>query len=67
MRAFRDRLCEYLKSVIGRDQSFVKQLGENRTGVLAPLLSNPVTAALMIPIGGAGSLSVIEWIVSNAR
>jgi hypothetical protein len=26
-----------------------------------------VTAALMIPIGGAGSLSVIEWIVSNAR
>jgi hypothetical protein len=64
---FRFRLCGYLQSLIQRDQTFVKQLGEMRTGVLAPLLTNPVTAALMIPLGGAGGLSVIEWIVSNAR
>ena len=64
---FRFRLCGYLQSLIQRDQIFVKQLGEMRTGVLAPLLTNPVTAALMIPLGGAGGLSVIEWIVSNAR
>jgi hypothetical protein len=66
-RAFRYRLCGYLESLIRRDQTFVEQLGGMRTGVLAPLLTNPVTAALMIPIGGAGGLSVIEWVVSNAR
>jgi hypothetical protein len=66
-QTFRQGLCDYLASVIRRDQTFVQQLGEIRGGVLAPLLTNPVTAALMIPIGGASGLSVVEWIVSNTR
>ena len=64
---FRRGLCGYLNSVIRRDRTFVQQLGEIRGGVLAPLLTNPITAALMIPIGGASALTAIEWIVSNAR
>jgi hypothetical protein len=66
-KTFRQGLCEYLESVIRRDRMFIQQLGEIREGVLAPVLMNPIAGALMIPIGGAGGLSVIEWIVSNAR
>lgn len=43
-------LSRYLDSVVRRDRTFVQRLGEIRGGVLAPLLTNPVTAALMIPI-----------------
>jgi hypothetical protein len=63
----RDDLCDYVESLIRRDETFVKQVGGMRSGVLAPLLTNPVTAALMIPIGGASGLTVVEWMVSNAR
>jgi hypothetical protein len=66
-KAFRHGLGEYLESLIQRDKTFVKQIGEIRGGVLGPLLTNLITAALMIPIGGASGLSVVEWIVSNAR
>jgi hypothetical protein len=66
-KAFRHGLREYLESLIQRDKTFVQQIGEIRGGVLGPLLTNPITAALMIPIGGASGLSVVEWIVSNAR
>jgi hypothetical protein len=66
-KAFRHGLREYLESLIQRDKTFVQQIGESRGGVLGPLLTNPITAALMIPIGGASGLSVVEWIVSNAR
>ena len=67
MQTFRQGLRDYLASVIQRDQTFVQQLGEIRGGVLAPLITNPITAALMIPIGDASGLSVVEWIVSNTR
>jgi hypothetical protein len=43
-------LSRYLDSIVRRDRTFVQRLGEIRGGVLAPLLTNPVTAALMIPI-----------------
>jgi hypothetical protein len=66
-KSFRQGLCEYLESVIRRDKMFIQQLGEIREGVLAPVLMNPIAGALLIPIGGAGGLSVFEWIVSNAR
>jgi hypothetical protein len=65
--AFREALCGYLESLIQRDRTFVQQVGEIRTGVLAPLLTNPVLGALMIPVGGASGLTIIEWLVSNAR
>jgi hypothetical protein len=64
---FRKGLCDYLEAMIQRDGKFVKQVGEIRTGVLAPLFANPVLGALMIPVGGASGLTLLEWLVSNAR
>jgi hypothetical protein len=46
---------------------FRRDLTSPVTAVRAPLLTNPVTAALMIPVGVASGLTTIERIVSTAR
>jgi hypothetical protein len=64
---FRERICAYLTAVIARNEEFANQLGTIQGGLLAPLIANPIFTALMIPVGGAGGLSLIEWLVTMAR
>ena len=64
---FRERLCDYLEQTIKRNTEIMDQLGEIRSGMLAPIAINPIVSALMIPVGGAGGLSLIQWLITQAR
>ncbi len=64
---FRERLCGYLEQTIKRNTEIIDQLGEIRSGMLAPIAINPIVSALMIPVGGAGGLSLIQWLITQAR
>ena len=64
---FRERLCDYLEQTVKRNTEIIDQLGEIRSGMLAPIAINPIVSALMIPVGGAGGLSLIQWLITQAR
>lgn len=64
---FRERLCDYLEQTIKRNIEVIDQLGEIRSGMLAPIAINPIVSALMIPVGGAGGLTLIQWLITQAR
>jgi hypothetical protein len=64
---FRERLCDYLEQTIKRNSEIIDQLGDIRSGMLAPIAINPIVSALMIPVGGAGGLSLIQWLITQAR
>jgi hypothetical protein len=64
---FRERLCNYLEQTIKRNAEIIDQLGEIRSGMLAPIAINPIVSALMIPVGGAGGLTLIQWLITQAR
>jgi hypothetical protein len=64
---FRERLCDYLEQTIKRNAEIIDQLGEIRSGMLAPIAINPIVSALMIPVGGAGGLTLIQWLITQAR
>jgi hypothetical protein len=64
---FRERLCDYLEQTIKRNSEIIDQLGDMRSGMLAPIAINPIVSALMIPVGGAGGLSLIQWLITHAR
>ena len=63
----RERLCDYLEQTIKRNAEIIDQLGEIRSGMLAPIAINPIVSALMIPVGGAGGLTLIQWLITQAR
>lgn len=64
---FRERWCGYLEQTIKPNTEIMDQLGEIRSGMLAPIAINPIVSALMIPVGGAGGLSLIQWLITQAR
>ena len=64
---FRERLCDYLEQTIKRNAEIIDQLGDIRSGMLAPIALNPIVSALMIPVGGAGGLTLIQWLITQAR
>jgi uncharacterized membrane protein len=63
----RQRVCDYLESCSRRNAGIIEQLGNLTGGVLAPLPVNPIISALLIPVGGAGGISLIAWIISQVR
>ena len=65
--SFRERLCDYLEQTIRRNTEIIEQLGEIRSGMLAPIAINPIVSALMIPVGGAGGLTLIQLLITQAR
>jgi hypothetical protein len=64
---YRERLSDYLEQTIKRNSEIIDQLGDIRSGMLAPIALNPIVSALMIPVGGAGGLSLIQWLITQAR
>ena len=66
-RSVRRRLCEYLESCERRNAEIVQQLGKIDSGLLAPLAINPILGALIIPIGGAGGISLLAFLISCLR
>jgi hypothetical protein len=61
------RCVEYLDALRERNRAFVKSLSGIREGLFAPLVANPMIVALLIPLGGAGSLNFIQWLISFLR
>jgi hypothetical protein len=65
--AIRRRLCDYLESCGRRNAEIVQQLGKVDSGLLAPLAINPILGALLIPIGGAGGITLLALLISYLR
>jgi hypothetical protein len=63
----RNQCAEYLKALEGRNREYVESLSGIRDGLFAPLIANPLVAALIIPLGGASGLNLIQWLVSFVR
>ena len=63
----RNQCIEYLNRLEQRNRALVESVSEVRDGVFAPLISNPIVAALIIPLGGAGGINLIQWLVSFVR
>jgi hypothetical protein len=63
----RERLYEYFESCVERNRQILEEIGNYREGVLPPLIASPIFNALLIPVGGAGGVSVAAWIVSQLR
>ena len=64
---YRQGLCDYLEQTIKRNNEIIDQISEIRSGMLAPIALNPIISALMIPVGGAGGLSLIQLLITQAR
>jgi hypothetical protein len=63
----RNQCIKYLDALGQRNRAFVESLSGIRDGLFAPLIANPMVAALIIPLGGAGGLNLIQWLVSFVR
>jgi hypothetical protein len=60
-------LYQYFDACVQRNQQILEDIGNYREGVLAPLIASPIFNALLIPVGGAGGISLATWIVSLLR
>jgi hypothetical protein len=65
--AIRNQCIAYLNALRNRNRAFVESLAGVRDGLFAPLIANPIIAALVIPLGGASGLNLIQWLVSFVR
>jgi hypothetical protein len=63
----RNRLYVYLETWTDRNQQILEEVDDCQQGVLAPLLGSPILSALLIPVGGAGGISLVAWLVSFLR
>jgi hypothetical protein len=63
----RKRCIDYLNALGQRNRAIVEAISGIRDGIFAPLIANPFVAALIIPLGGAGGLNLIQWLVSVLR
>jgi hypothetical protein len=66
-RNFREECAKYLEKLASRNRNSIESLGALRDGLFAPLTANPIVAALIVPLGGAGGLNLVQWLVTFIR
>jgi hypothetical protein len=63
----RQPLREYLTSVIARDEAILSDVAELRSDALSPFAISSILGALLVPIGGAGGLTLLQYIVTQVK
>jgi hypothetical protein len=63
----RESIVRYLEALIERNRSVMKFIFELESGALTSLILSPLVAALLIPIGGAGGLTVLDYVAKLFR
>jgi len=66
-KTFRNRICTYLQSCRERNKEIISQLEAANQGVFTPLFSSPALTALLLPIGGAGGISLLSWLLTLSK
>jgi hypothetical protein len=57
----------YLEALIERNRHVVDFISNLESGALTSLILSPLIAALLIPIGGAGGLTVLDYVAKLFR
>jgi hypothetical protein len=63
----REAVQKYLESLIERNREVIAFITSLKSGALSSLFVNPLIAALLIPLGGAGGLSVLDYLAKLFR
>jgi hypothetical protein len=63
----RQAVRDYLGAVIARNETILAGIADLRSGAFSPLALSSILGALLIPVGGAGGLSLLEYIVNQVR
>ena len=60
--ALRESINRYLEALIERNRDVIEFISKLESGALTSLILSPLVAALLIPIGGAGGLTVLDYV-----
>jgi hypothetical protein len=63
----RENIIRYLEALIERNRNVINFISELESGALTSLILSPLVAALLIPIGGAGGLTVLDYLAKLFR
>jgi hypothetical protein len=63
----RQSIRDYLAAVIARNETILSAVAELRSGALSPFAVTSILGALLVPVGGAGGLTLLEYIVNQVR
>jgi hypothetical protein len=63
----RESIMRYLEALIERNRHVVDFISNLESGALTSLILSPLIAALLIPIGGAGGLTVLDYVAKLFR
>jgi len=63
----RTAIRDYLSMVIARDETILSAIHELRSDALSPFAVSSILGALLVPLGGAGGLTLLQYIVSQVR
>ena len=63
----RQNIIRYLEALIERNSHVVDFISNLQSGALTSLILSPLAAALLIPIGGAGGLTILDYLARLFR
>jgi hypothetical protein len=59
--ALRESIIRYLEALIERNCHVIDFISKLESGALTSLILSPLVAALLIPIGGVGGLTILDY------
>jgi hypothetical protein len=65
--ASRQNIIRYLEALIERNSHVIDFISKLQSGALTSLILSPLAAALLIPIGGAGGLTILDYLAKLFR
>jgi hypothetical protein len=63
----RQNIIRYLEVLIERNSHVIDFISKLQSGALTSLILSPLAAALLIPIGGAGGLTILDYLAKLFR
>jgi hypothetical protein len=63
----RQNIIRYLEALIERNSHVIDFISKLQSGALTSLILSPLAAALLIPIGGAGGLTILDYLAKLFR
>jgi len=63
----RKSVLAYLNAVIERNQQILSGVEDLKSGALSPFALTSMLGALLVPVGGAGGLTLLEAFVNQVR
>jgi hypothetical protein len=63
----REAIRDYLTTVIARDETILAAVHDLRSDALSPFGVSSILGALLVPLGGAGGLTLLQYIVTQVR